>query len=557
MNLFFNTGLTENFMKINNNFSLPLIIFLVFNVLIFGSDKKVKIKKASVDYSQSPLSIKDSTYFFSENWENGFNSWVTKDEADIGTMWQLTSWNAYEGSGQSWHLADTSLGTNGGYNNGWYQVLDTDPITLSGSGLELTFFHRYSVEPPPSSSESGYNGWDGMNVRITTDNGTTWNVLANPNLAYSDTSLYSFGFVQNEGTGIPGWTGTLDAWTQVTFDLSAYSGKTVMIRFAFASDLEYSTPENASLFGWEIDNIKVTNSSSTLFSNDGTLTGLTPKNNATLGGNLWRIASIDTIDNSSYASCNTDSNTYLPNMKNSLTSKYISLPKFATDILFDFELRGTFSDLNFYPNIDFFGVYIQVEGESKRRFISNITNDLNVDNFIYSDAPSTWSSFVSSYNFGQIKLDSLKDKKFRVIIEFVSDGDSPVGSGLQIDNLVIYSPNIVSVKDGNSNSLPLSIKLEQNYPNPFNPSTIIKYSIPASLNPSNGGTLVQLKIYDILGNEIAALVNENKSAGNYEVKFDAGKYGLSSGIYFYQLRVSVPSGKAGNFVQTKKLILMK
>ncbi len=83
--------------------------------------------------------------------------------------------------------------------------------------------------------------------------------------------------------------------------------------------------------------------------------------------------------------------------------------------------------------------------------------------------------------------------------------------------------------------------LTQNYPNPFNPTTTISYSIP---KPG----LVTLKVYDILGREIATLVNENKLSGNYEIKFNASN--LASGIYFYQLH-------AGNFIETKKLILLK
>ncbi len=532
-------------MKKINYINISLILFLLFNILAFGSNKNVKVKKVNVQHAQAPLSIKYNTYFFKEDWEQGFgpNSWVSKDEADIGTKWHLTSWDAYGGSGQCWHMADTSLGTNGGYDNGWYQVLDTDPITLNGSGQKLTFYHRYSVEPP-TNPEVGYDGWDGMNVRISTDNGATWNVLTNPSPAYSDTSLYSFGSEHHEGTGIPGWADSLESWTKVTFDLSAYSGKTVLIRFAFASDAEYSTPDNPSLFGWEIDNIEVTNSSSTvLFSNDGTLNGLTPRNNAAIGPNLWRIANIDSVDSSNYASCNTDSNTYLPNMKNSLTSNYFSLPRFATDIYFDFELRGSFSDLNSFPNVDYFGVYIQVEGESLRRFISNINNDSAGTNYVYSDAPSDWTLFSNAYNIGLVSLDSLKGKRIRIIFEFDSDSDKAIGSGLQIDNVVVYSPLPVSVKDDNSNNLSSTFKLEQNYPNPFNPSTVISYQLPVKGD-------VSLKIYDILGNEIATLVNEFKTAGKHQVKFDAGKYGLSSGIYFFQL-------KAGNFVQTKKLVLQK
>jgi len=83
--------------------------------------------------------------------------------------------------------------------------------------------------------------------------------------------------------------------------------------------------------------------------------------------------------------------------------------------------------------------------------------------------------------------------------------------------------------------------LDQNYPNPFNPSTIITWQSPVSSHQT-------LKIYDILGNEVATLVNEYKSAGNYEVEFDASK--LSSGIYLYKLQ-------AGEFISTKKMILIK
>jgi hypothetical protein len=91
-------------------------------------------------------------------------------------------------------------------------------------------------------------------------------------------------------------------------------------------------------------------------------------------------------------------------------------------------------------------------------------------------------------------------------------------------------------------NIPTEFSLAQNYPNPFNPVTTIKYSIPS------WGEVVSLKVYDILGNEVATLVNEIQPAGNYEVKFNASN--LSSGVYLYKLNV-------GSFVKTKKLILMK
>jgi hypothetical protein len=107
---------------------------------------------------------------------------------------------------------------------------------------------------------------------------------------------------------------------------------------------------------------------------------------------------------------------------------------------------------------------------------------------------------------------------------------------IDFDGSFEYS-NIVEVDF----SLPIEFSLEQNYPNPFNPSTSIQYTISSKQN-------VQLLVYNVLGKEVAILVNEEKPAGNYEVNFDASK--LSSGVYFYQLQ-------AGSFVETKKMILIR
>ncbi len=89
---------------------------------------------------------------------------------------------------------------------------------------------------------------------------------------------------------------------------------------------------------------------------------------------------------------------------------------------------------------------------------------------------------------------------------------------------------------------PNKIKVEQNYPNPFNPSTTIKYQIP------NNNTFVELKVYNMLGEEIKILVNKMQDSGYHEVKFDASN--LTSGVYLYSL-------KAGNYFAVKKMILMK
>ena len=122
--------------------------------------------------------------------------------------------------------------------------------------------------------------------------------------------------------------------------------------------------------------------------------------------------------------------------------------------------------------------------------------------------------------------------------------DNTVGTGIyyyrlkQIDfnGTYEYSGEIEVEVNG-----PLTFVLEQNYPNPFNPSTLIKYSVP-----ENG--FVKLSVYNLVGEEVNLLVSGQVDAGFYEIEFDATA--LASGIYFYRLQ-------AGNFVETKKMVLMK
>ena len=98
-------------------------------------------------------------------------------------------------------------------------------------------------------------------------------------------------------------------------------------------------------------------------------------------------------------------------------------------------------------------------------------------------------------------------------------------------------------------NLPMNYRLEQNYPNPFNPSTVISYQLA-------GQSHVTLRVYDLLGREVAVLVNEVKSAGNYTATFNASNF--PSGVYFYRLTANaVSSGQAGNFSSVKKMLMLK
>ena len=102
-------------------------------------------------------------------------------------------------------------------------------------------------------------------------------------------------------------------------------------------------------------------------------------------------------------------------------------------------------------------------------------------------------------------------------------------------------------KDAGSDR-PLRFELKQNYPNPFNPATVIRYTIAGSRENGVGSMEVKLVVYDLLGREVAVLVNERKAPGSYSVRFDAS--GLASGVYFYRLSTN-------NFVQTRRLVLLR
>jgi len=120
----------------------------------------------------------------------------------------------------------------------------------------------------------------------------------------------------------------------------------------------------------------------------------------------------------------------------------------------------------------------------------------------------------------------------------------PVGS--MPDMGAYESPFPVGIED--DLGIPSVYALYQNFPNPFNPGTKISWQSPV-------GSHQAIKVFDVLGNEIATLVDEYKPAGKYEIEFNAEK--LSSGIYFYQLKVYPANGGTGSFVETKKMILLR
>ena len=223
-------------------------------------------------------------------------------------------------------------------------------------------------------------------------------------------------------------------------------------------------------------------------------------------------------------------------------------------------------------------IYVDGELAAQTNIILTIAN-ANNSNLLLGESPGFPGRVfngkideVRIWNVSRTQLQIQSTMNTILTGEYYSTSDSGLvgywrldeGSGQTTQDLSVYSNNatlgtsanpdasdptwvqanilIVNVEDViKSNSMPTEFSLSQNYPNPFNPATRINYSLPYK-------SLVQIKLYDVLGNEVATIVNEEKPAGIYEVEFDGNR--LSSGVYFYQL-------SAGSFIETKKMILLR
>ena len=126
---------------------------------------------------------------------------------------------------------------------------------------------------------------------------------------------------------------------------------------------------------------------------------------------------------------------------------------------------------------------------------------------------------------------------------------------IKLATLIFFITALLSCKtEIKDETLPIKFELLQNYPNPFNPSTVIEYSLPQEVKGEKskvkklGETIVTLKVYDVLGREVATLVNEEQVPGYYSVKFDGSN--LPSGMYIYKLT-------CGKYVFQRKLLLLK
>ena len=164
------------------------------------------------------------------------------------------------------------------------------------------------------------------------------------------------------------------------------------------------------------------------------------------------------------------------------------------------------------------------------------TSDLEIESMVPQEEIEKWETIVFDF--------SEKSGEWNVIA-FMPDFSNPVNLS---EDIIIYFANIrlggepefTTSRAGNE-ELPQEFSIHQNYPNPFNPTTKIVYQVPELAH-------VNLEVYDILGQKVATLINENRNAGYHEITFDGSQ--LASGLYLYRMQ-------AGDFIQTRKLMLVK
>ena len=378
---------------------------------------------------------------YQEDFESGENGWTHYDGAESPNNWHVYDFGGAQAN--VWWMGDSDLASGteiGGYYNHQYLVLDTPAQTLTAANATLTFKMRLGLEEPGASGD--YDGWDSANVRISTDGGSTWNVLTGPTPAYDFVNSYAFGFEHGEGMGIPGWGDVVTTWTPVTFSLASYVGQSVKIRFAFASDPAYSTAQQPNMFGFMVDDIAFGG-----YSNNGVDDGqMTFSSMVPLGGDFWHLATEATAPSPTHVMKNQNpQGSYNDNMLNYLVSPSITLPS-SGNIWCDFQVMGSFSAAGTFPDVDYWGWEISPDNGTLWNAMSNPYANPDLSNYVYSDAPTVWASMIESYSLdGIISEFAGQTVKFRWF--FQTNASITEGPGIMIDDFTIWNDVLVAAPE--------------------------------------------------------------------------------------------------------------
>ena len=388
----------------------------------------------------------DTLVVFEDDLEGDVSGWTTYDETEPLTepiYWHTSDFEAY--SGESYWCGDVREiegVTLSGYHNKWLQFLNTPAITLPASpegALTLTFMHNYEIESYEGVDLAEYDGWDGMNVRLSVDGETFFPI--HPTEAYPCTSMYGFGF-NGEGPNMPGWGGSSDGWITETFDLSDFAGETVYIRFAFGSDPAFSTfpgdgddTGDPDIWGWVVDNVVVTDGSDTLFFDDAGDTDsakLTGSNGLIPHGDNWALTDVSSHSPSHSFNCSLGYN-----LDCSLISPSFWLPGGDTITYLQYWLRCDMADHDGNDDgylEDYYLVYISTDDGAtwERLFYDYMREE--------SSLATTWNLWSKDSLFnGTMELSGWggNNVKIKWTVNTDDNDDGGIGSGLYIDDVMV------------------------------------------------------------------------------------------------------------------------
>ena len=386
----------------------------------------------------------DSSIFF-ENFESGWGEWTTVDVTAAGIQWHHDTFNAY--AGDSWWCGDPLIP---GYDNHWLQYLITPTLDFSNvTNPVLTFKLYYCVEDPAGAT-APYDGWDGSNVWLSTDNGVNWNVITPTFPAYERQSLYSFGLEWGMGPNIPGWCGASGGpadttWVDAQFSLSGAVGNSqVKLRFAFCSDPAYSSIGNPGVIGLFVDDVSIDDGGTNLLSNNADDPPYPSEFTFEVGGTSgdWWILDTQTYHSASHCATCVIENHY--NLSNALVTPWIYIPMGYTTY-YTFWLWCDMLDFTGGGGTTLEDYYV-VEGTTDG--VVWLKDEFGFHDYGDAHRPGGatvgWEEYLPGdpYN-GNVQLDlsayAGQDIKLRWRVITDDNDDGGIGSGMHVDDFNVWA----------------------------------------------------------------------------------------------------------------------
>ncbi|MDQ7798712.1 MAG: FlgD immunoglobulin-like domain containing protein [Candidatus Edwardsbacteria bacterium] len=363
-----------------------------------------------------------------------------------------------------------------GYGCGWVQMLyspNFDLTTVTSDSIQLKFYHYYSVEAKTWNGDLGrYDDWDCVNLWGSLDDGGTWFILYPDSLfsegggaSYYDLKWsYAWGYtgMVPDSVHVPGWGGSNGGWKQVAFDLSAYKGQTLKLRFAVASDPLEADEDGGPYHGaWYIDNIGIDT-----LSNGGTRASVFFDDAE--GGNLgwvagskmpayhWHKTAYRTNSPVNSWYCGDEATKkYTWGYSDAIVSPYINLEQVRNTepCLVDFAIWPGLPDDGTDENTYFDSWSVDISDDSGQTWVG-------INDYIYIDDSQAW---ITQSLVGELNISDYIGKVIKIRIAVSTDGDENVGEGLYVDDFIIWgktrdplpSVNTVLLVDNDGNAVDL------------------------------------------------------------------------------------------------------